>query len=74
MTGGVPDCGPQPGGTPPALGWSVIAVKSSGRGGVGRGRRGRTSDENTSKCHFFEVMSEVLKDSEDVSAGIGIFL
>jgi hypothetical protein len=25
------------------------------------------------KTSFFEVMSEVLKDSEDVSAGIGIF-
>jgi hypothetical protein len=43
------------------------------KGGVGRGHHGRTSNENTSKCHFFEVMSEVQKDSEDVSAGIGIF-
>ncbi len=25
-----------------------------------------------SKCHFFEVTSEVQKDPEDVSAGIGI--
>jgi hypothetical protein len=35
LTGGSPDCGPQPGGTSPALGRSVIAVKLSERG-VGR--------------------------------------
>jgi hypothetical protein len=28
----------------------------------------------TVKTSFFEVMSEVQKDLEDVSAGIGIFL
>ncbi len=37
MTGGTPDYGPRPGGTPPALGWSVIAVKSSERGGSAGG-------------------------------------
>jgi hypothetical protein len=61
MTGGTPDCGPHPGGTPPALGWSVIAVKSSRGGGVGRGRHGRTSDENTSKCHFFRLCQKLKK-------------
>jgi hypothetical protein len=49
LIGASPDCGPQPGGTSPALGWSVLAVKPSGRGGLGRGRHGRTSDENMSK-------------------------
>ncbi len=32
LTGAMQDCGPQPGGTSPTLGWSVIAAKSSGRG------------------------------------------
>ncbi len=49
LTGAAPYCGPLPGGTSPGLRWSVIAVKPSGRGGFGRGRRGPTSDKNTSK-------------------------
>jgi hypothetical protein len=37
-----------------------------------RYRGGRqTSDENGRQRSFFEVMSEVQKDPEDVSAGIG---
>ncbi len=35
LTDAMPDCGPQPGGTSPTLRSSVIAVKPSGRGGVG---------------------------------------
>ncbi len=70
LTDATPDFVPQPSRTSPALGWSIIAVKPSRRGGSAGWRRSWTSDENTS---FFEVMSEVQKDSEDVSAGIGIF-
>jgi hypothetical protein len=33
MTSATPDCGPQPGRTSPAPGWSVRAVKLSRRGG-----------------------------------------
>ncbi len=36
LTGAALDCGPQLGGTSPAHGWSVIAVKPSGMRGVGR--------------------------------------
>jgi hypothetical protein len=36
LTGAVLDCRPQPGRTSHALGWSVIAVKRTGREGVGR--------------------------------------
>ncbi len=52
LTGAAPDCGPLPGGTSPGLTWSVQTVKPGGRGGFGRGRRGRTSDEKTSKWPF----------------------
>jgi hypothetical protein len=44
---------------------------------VGRSRRDRTTDEKivkiVAKKSFFYVMSEVQKDLQDVSAGIGQF-
>jgi hypothetical protein len=36
LAGAMPDYGLQPGETSPSLGWSVITVKLSGRGGGGR--------------------------------------
>jgi hypothetical protein len=48
LTGAVPDCGPQPGGTSPAIGWSVIAVKPSGRGGGHQG--GAATELLTKNC------------------------
>ncbi len=57
-TGTAPDCGPWPGGTSPALRWSVFTVKPRGRGGrSAMCLRVRTSDEKkskwNSKCNFF---------------------
>jgi hypothetical protein len=72
MTGSLPDCRPQPGQTSPALGWSVKAVKPSGRDGSAGWRRSQTSDKKYVKKYVktsFEVMSKVQKDSQDVSAG-----
>jgi hypothetical protein len=63
LTGAVPDCGPQLGGTSPALGWTVIAVKPTRRGSP-RWRYGQTSDKNTSKCmskHHFLRLSQKFK-------------
>jgi hypothetical protein len=60
LTSTTPDYRPQLGGTTSALRWSVIAVKLSRRGGI--------------KMSFFDVLSEVQKYFEDVSAGIDIFL
>ncbi len=37
LTGIAPHCGPQPSGTSPALGWSILAVKPSRRGGGQQG-------------------------------------
>jgi hypothetical protein len=72
----MPDCGSQPCGTSPALGWSVIAVKLSGRGSrQGVDMAGLLKEI----CHYklqniiFDVMSEVQKYLEDISAGTGIF-
>ncbi len=48
-----------------------------GGGGVSRVYRDWTSDKNIKmdvKISFFEDMSDVKKDSEDISAGISIFL
>jgi hypothetical protein len=76
MTGAAPDCRPQPGQTSPALGWFVIAIKPSGRDGSEGWRGSQTYDKKYIKKYVkasFEVMSEVQKDSEDVSTRIGIF-
>jgi hypothetical protein len=68
--------GPQPGGTSPAIGWSIIAVKPSGRGG----RQDATTARHQAKIHqngcqnvIFYGMSEVEKDLEELSAGIVFF-
>ncbi len=75
VTGAALDCGPQPSLTSLPLGWSVIAVKPSGRGG----RHGGAVAGLLTKIHqkvcqniIFKVMSEVQKDSEDIFAGTGI--
>jgi hypothetical protein len=67
-------CGPQPSGTSPALVWSVIAVKlSRRRGGWQSGAAaGPLMKICQNVCQI--LMSEVQKDLEDVSAGIGIFV
>jgi hypothetical protein len=77
----MPDCGQLPGQSSTAstdIGYSVIAVKLSGRG---RGWQGGAAAglltkifQKVCKASFFEAMSEVQKDLEDVSAGIYIFL
>ncbi len=71
MTGALPDCGPWPGPgrTYPTLGWSVLAVKPNGRGCLqGSAAIGLLTKKS---IWMSKVMSEVQKDSEDVSAGIG---
>ncbi len=74
LTGAAPHCGPRPGATSPAIRWSVFAVKLSGRGGVGNmSSRPDFWWKNVKmdvKTSFFDVVSEVQKDSQDVSAGI----
>jgi hypothetical protein len=50
LTGAAPHCKPQPGGTSPVLGWSVIAVKPVKTGETAELGLDRTSDEKTSKC------------------------
>jgi hypothetical protein len=68
MTGATPDCGPHPSETSPALGWSVIAVKQSGREGdwenvVTVGLLMKICKMEV-KMSFFDVMSEVQNDQE----------
>jgi hypothetical protein len=46
---------------------------TGGGGGVSRMAPQLDFSQKNVKTSFFEVMSEVQKDSEDVSAGIGIF-
>jgi hypothetical protein len=77
LTGAALDCGPQPGGTSPALWWSVIAVKPIER----RGRQMLQCAGHLTKyiemdviTSFFDIMSEVQKDSERSSVEIGFFL
>jgi hypothetical protein len=77
LTGAAPDCRPQPGSTSPTLKWSVISVKLSGGGGVSRVSLWLDFvklHQNACKNVIFYVLSEIKKDLEDVSAGIGIFL
>jgi hypothetical protein len=74
-TGAAPDFGPQPGRTSPALGWSVLAVKPRGGGGRQGGTAARLLMKNHQKgCQniIFEVMSEVQKYSDGISARTGI--
>ncbi len=78
LTGAALHCGPGPGRTSLMLKWSVIAVKPDRSGGVRRSasrlnlwQKKKKIDVETS---FFEVTTEVQKDLEDVSAGIGQFL
>jgi hypothetical protein len=78
LTGVTPDYGSQRGRTFPTYGWSVIAIKMSGWGVVRRvalcldyGEKYIKMDVKTS---FFDILSEVQKDSEDVSAGIGFII
>jgi hypothetical protein len=77
LSGTATDCGPQPGRTSPAFGCSVIAVKPRGKVGGQQVALGPVFLQNYVemyiKTSFFDVMSEVPKDSEDVSAGIGCF-
>ncbi len=77
LTCAAPDCGLQTGGNHLTLRWSVIAVKPSRRGGSAWSRRSRIFDGKTpkwtSKCHFFDVLSEIEKDLEGDSAGTGFF-
>ncbi len=77
LTGAAPHCRPRPGRTSPAISWSVYTVKLSGRGGSAICLRGPTSDKKNVKMDvkssFFDVMSEVQKDLQDVSAGIRQF-
>ncbi len=79
LTGDALDCGTQPNGTSPILGWSVIAVKPSRKGG-GSQQGGAAAGFFTKifqmdiKTLFFDVLSEFQEDSEDVSAGINIIL
>ncbi len=67
LTGAAPDCRPQPGGTSPTLGWSVIAVKQSGRGGgwSEEQHRSRTSNKKSSKSsskrHFLRSCQKFKK-------------
>jgi hypothetical protein len=49
LTGTALNCGPQPGGTSPALGWSVKAVKTLRWGGSAGYCHSWTSDKNTAK-------------------------
>jgi hypothetical protein len=79
LTGAVLHFTPQPGRTSPALGWSVIAVKpvGIGEGGVCCGAVTELLTKNIKtdiKWSFFDVVSGVQKDSDDVSVGIGKFL
>ncbi len=75
LTGAAPHCGPRPGATSPAIRWSVSTVKLSGRGGVGNmSSRPDFWQKNVKmdvKMSFFDVVSEVQKDLQEVSAGIG---
>jgi hypothetical protein len=48
LTGAVPDSGPQPSGTFSTLGWTVIAVKPSGRRG---GQQGHAVTRFLTKIH-----------------------
>jgi hypothetical protein len=54
LTGTTPDCGPQPSGTSPALKWSVIALKLSGKRGSAEfySYHNRIFDKNTSTWAF----------------------
>ncbi len=57
LTGTALDSGPQPGVTSPALGWSVIAVRPSGRGcwhgGAAEGLLTKIHQNACQKRHFF---------------------
>ncbi len=60
------------------LGWSVFAVKLSGRGGgqqqcVAAAGLLMKKHQNGHQMLFCDIMSEVQKDVEEVSAGIGKF-
>jgi hypothetical protein len=75
LTGASPNCGPQHGGTFPALWQSVWVVCNSSKTerknwGFAGSRCDRTFDEKKS---FFDFMSEVQNDLEDIPAGIGCF-
>jgi hypothetical protein len=67
LTGATPDCGPRHGRTSPALGWSVVAIKTKqkGEGSAGSMKILRNGHQNV----IFDVTSEVHKDLENVSAG-----
>jgi hypothetical protein len=77
MTGATPDCEPQPGQPSPALGWSVISVKPSGKGGGQQGdaTAGLLMKIHQKVCmsnlHFFYSCHKFKKDSEEISAGKG---
>jgi hypothetical protein len=61
MTGAALDCGPQPGRTSPVLGWSVLAVKPSGKGRSTGWSRDWTSDATTPKRHFLRSCTKFKK-------------
>ncbi len=78
VPGAARHCGPWPGRTSPALWWSVLTVKPVGSGEVGMvAPRQNFWQKNVKmdvkmdvKTSFFDVMSEVQKDSQDISAGL----
>jgi hypothetical protein len=77
LPGAAPHCRPRPGGTSPALRWSVITAKLVGSGEVGMvAPRQNFWWKNVVmdfKTSFFGAMSEVQKDLQDISAVIGQF-
>jgi hypothetical protein len=74
------ETGPTANPPPPALyaarDRKLIGMLTGGGGQEGGAAAGCLTKiiKKSVKTSFFEVMSEVQKDSEDVSAGIGIFL
>ncbi len=73
LSSAAPDCRPEPSQTSPALRWSVIAIKLSRQGGSAGCYRGQILQKSVKmyvNTSFFEVMSEVQEDLENVSAGI----
>jgi hypothetical protein len=74
LTGAAPHCGPRPGKTSPTLGWSAITVKPvKSRGGGWQSHAAAENLTKNVKMSLFDIISEVQKDLEDVSAGKGQF-
>jgi hypothetical protein len=72
LTDAATDCGPQDVGTFPPFGWSEIAAKPSRRGGGSQPDFCRYIVKMYVKTSLIDVVYEVKKDLQDVSAEVCI--